>query len=338
MSKLGVKDIAALAKVSPATVSRALGSPELVSPETLERVMKVVKDVDYKPNLFAASLRTRKSNSIVAIIPHITKPVNAGIIRALENEAQKSGYSVLLGDTQGLRERELHYGNLVRHGQADGILLFSSHLPVSLNKDKTVEEQLPPLVNANEMVPDANINRVFINNEAAAFDAMQHLFELGHTRIAVLTGPVDIPSSHERLTGYKKALAERGIAFDEDMVAVGDYTLHSGVEMATHLLKLKNRPTAIFAFSDDMAIGVMNILEKNGFEVPNDISVIGFDDISYAEFIKPSLTTVHQPLEEIGSACANLLIRQIKNPKMAPEQIELKYTLKIRNSTGPAPV
>lgn len=338
MPALGIKDIAALANVSPATVSRVLNSPELISTKTLARVQKVIDEQGYIPNRMGTSLRTKKSGNIVAVIPHITKPVNAGIIKAIEQEAQKLGYSVLLGDTQGLRERELYYGSLVRHGQADGILLFGSNLPFTLNKEQSVESQLPPMVNANEMVPNANINKIFIDNEAAAVEAMQHLFSLGHTRIAAIVGPPDVPSSQERLSGYKKALAMQGIEFDENLIIQGDYTLQSGVDTAKVVLGLKERPTAIFAFSDEMAIGILRVLYDNGFVVPDDISVIGFDDISYAEFIRPSLTTIHQPLNQIGEACANLLIKQIKTPDLEPERILLDYSLVVRESTGPAPI
>jgi LacI family repressor for deo operon, udp, cdd, tsx, nupC, and nupG len=334
---IGIKDIAKLAGVSPATVSRVLNSPELISAKTLVRVQKVIDEHGYIPNRLGTSLRTKKSGNIVAIIPHITKPVNAGIIKAIEQEAQKFGYSVLLGDTQGLRDRELHYGSLVRHGQADGILLFGSHLPFVLNPNMDLEKQLPPLVNANEMVPNANINKIFIDNEAAAMEAMQHLFDLGHKRIAAIAGPVDIPSSNERLVGYRKALQKQGIQLDESLIVEGDYTLHSGVDIAKQILTLKQRPTAIFAFSDDMAIGIMQVFHQNGLVVPDDISVMGFDDINYAEFVRPTLTTVHQPLEEIGQACANLLIRNIKSPDLPPEKIQLNYTLRVRESTGPAP-
>jgi LacI family repressor for deo operon, udp, cdd, tsx, nupC, and nupG len=334
---IGIKDIAKLAGVSPATVSRVLNFPELISAKTLIRVQKVIDEHGYIPNRLGTSLRTKKSGNIVAIIPHITKPVNAGIIKAIEQEAQKFGYSVLLGDTQGLRERELHYGSLVRHGQADGILLFGSHLPFVLNSNMDLEKQLPPLVNANEMVPNANINKLFIDNEAAAMEAMQHLFDLGHKRIAAIAGPADIPSSNERLEGYKKALQKQGIQLDESLIIEGDYTLHSGVDIAKYILTLKQRPTAVFAFSDDMAIGIMQVFHKNGLVVPDDISVMGFDDINYSEFVRPTLTTVHQPLEEIGQACANLLIRNIKKPDLSPENIQLDYTLMVRESTGTAP-
>ncbi|MGJ8681319.1 LacI family DNA-binding transcriptional regulator [Paraglaciecola sp.] len=337
MAAVGIKDIAKLAGVSPATVSRVLNSPELISAKTLVHVQKVIDENGYIPNRLGTSLRTKKSGNIVAIIPHITKPVNAGIIKAIEQEAQKFGYSVLLGDTQGLRERELHYGSLVKHGQADGVLLFGSHLPFVVNEDIPLEKQLPPLVNANEMVADVNINKIFIDNEAAAMEAMQHLFDLGHSRIAAVVGPSDVPSSNERIVGYKKALAQQGIELDESLIVQGDYTLHSGVATAKFLLSLEKRPTAIFAFSDDMAIGIMQVLHKNGVVVPDDISVMGFDDINYAEFVRPSLTTVHQPLEEIGQACANLLIRKIKNPDLPAEKIQLDYTLRVRESTGPAP-
>ena len=149
MATLGIKDIAALANVSPATVSRVFSSPDLVSKKTLDKVKKVVDELGYRPNRMGASLRTRKSGNIVAIIPDITKPVNAGIIRAIEQGAQSAGYSVLLGDTQGLAEREQHYAGLVSHGQADGILLFGSRIPF-MRPPQTVTPSSSPLLLAGE--------------------------------------------------------------------------------------------------------------------------------------------------------------------------------------------
>jgi LacI family repressor for deo operon, udp, cdd, tsx, nupC, and nupG len=149
LSKSGIKDIAARANVSPATVSRVFSSPHLVSKKTLQKVQKVIDEAGYRPNRMGSSLRTRRSGNIVAIIPDITKPVNAGIIRAIEQVAQSNGYSVLLGDTQGLEERERHYAQLVEQGQADGILLFGARLPFDVDESRPLSEQLPPIVNGN---------------------------------------------------------------------------------------------------------------------------------------------------------------------------------------------
>lgn len=337
MATLGIKDIAKLANVSPATVSRVFSAPEMVSKKTLDKVKKVVDEAGYRPNRMGASLRTRKSGNIVAIIPDITKPVNAGIIRAIEQGAQSAGYSVLLGDTQGLEEREQHYADLVSHGQADGILLFGSRIPFKIDPNRPLFEQLPPMVNGNEGIDSDEIVKVTVDNEAAAKAAVDYLISLGHKRIATITGPNNVPSSKKREKGYKKSLLEAGIDYDPLLQIEGEYDVKSGVIAAQKLLLLRERPTAIFCFNDDMAIGAMQFLQQQGFKVPNDISVMGFDDINYAEYVTPSLTTIHQPLNEIGATCIKLLLDQLNGKEVVVGTQYLPFDLVIRNSTSVVP-
>ncbi|WP_133470344.1 LacI family DNA-binding transcriptional regulator [Paraglaciecola marina] len=337
MAALGIKDIAALANVSPATVSRVFSAPEMVSKKTLEKVQKVIDESGYRPNRIGASLRTRKSGNIVAIIPDITNPVNAGIIRAIEQKAHTAGYSVLLGDTQGLHEREQHYADLVTHGQADGVLLFCSSIPFKTDPTLNLAQQLPPMVNGNEKIDSDEVVQVAVDNVAAAKRAVKHLIDLGHKYIAAVTGPDDIASSNERLEGYRSALEDANIPLDSGLCIQGEYDVESGMKCAGQLLLLRQRPTAIFCFSDDMAIGVMKFVQKQGFSVPEDISVMGFDDINYAQLVSPALTTVHQPLEEIGGLCIELLLKQLKGEYVEPGRRFLPFELKVRGSTGPAP-
>jgi LacI family repressor for deo operon, udp, cdd, tsx, nupC, and nupG len=337
LSKSGIKDIAARANVSPATVSRVFSSPHLVSKKTLQKVQKVIDEAGYRPNRMGSSLRTRRSGNIVAIIPDITKPVNAGIIRAIEQVAQSNGYSVLLGDTQGLEERERHYAQLVEQGQADGILLFGARLPFDVDESRPLSEQLPPIVNGNERIDSDQLVQVSVDNVAAAKMAVNHLTALGHKRIAAVTGPMDVPSSTERLRGYRDALESAGLNFDPALVVQAGYDAITGMEAGRQLLLRKERPTAIFCFDDDTAIGVMKLYQQQGFLIPQDVSIMGFDDIHYAEFVTPALTTVHQPLEEIGKTCINLLLQQLAGKTVVPGRQFLPFELMIRGSTGPAP-
>ncbi|NQZ09997.1 MAG: LacI family DNA-binding transcriptional regulator, partial [Algicola sp.] len=184
----GIKDIAKRAGVSTATVSRTLRNPQLVSENTREKVMEAVKACNYRPNQMGINLRTKRSGNIVAIIPDITNPFNAGVIKAIERVAQSKGYSVLLGDTQGDDARVSHYAGMVASRQADGIILFSQFMPFDLDKADTEHKNLPPLVNSCEDTGFKGINRVMIDNKAAAITAVQHLIELGHTRIGCITG------------------------------------------------------------------------------------------------------------------------------------------------------
>jgi LacI family transcriptional regulator, repressor for deo operon, udp, cdd, tsx, nupC, and nupG len=337
VNKLGIKDIAALSGVSPATVSRTLRNPELVNKDTRKKVMKAVRESGYRPNRFGSSLRTRESGNIVVVMPDITNQVNAGIIRAIESEAHKSGYSVLLGDTQGLAERERHYADMISSGQADGILLFTSRLPFDIDPKLPLLKQLPPLVNGNESIPVDGLCKVMINNAEGAKAAVQYLLSLGHRRIAAVLGAQDAPSNQERLQGFRQAMEEVGLQVEPQLMVAGDYSTESGMAAMEKLLKLRQRPTAVFCFNDDMAIGAMNVLHHYGFSIPEDMSVMGFDDIRYAGLMRPALTTIHQPLEDIGRAAMQLLLQQLKGQQPENKQVELPFQLVIRQSTGPAP-
>nr|WP_241264140.1 LacI family DNA-binding transcriptional regulator [Bowmanella dokdonensis] len=335
---MGIKDIAALSGVSPATVSRTLRNPELVNKDTRKKVMKAVKESGYRPNRFGSSLRTRQSGNIVVVMPDITHQVNAGIIRAIESEAQKHGYSVLLGDTQGLIERERHYADMVNSGQADGILLFTPRLPFDVDPDQPLLKQLPPLVSGNETIPVEGLCRVSVNNTAGARAATEYLLSLGHRRIAAVLGASDAPSNQERLDGYHQAMDEAGLQVDPQWIVAGDYSTDSGMAAMEKLLKLRQRPTAVFCFNDDMAIGALNVLHQYGFAIPQDISVMGFDDIRYAALMRPALTTIHQPLEDIGRAAMQLLLEQLNGRQPKNNYVELPFELIVRQSTGPVPL
>jgi LacI family repressor for deo operon, udp, cdd, tsx, nupC, and nupG len=167
--------------------------------------------------------------------------------------------------------------------------------------------------------------------------AVNHLTALGHKRIAAVTGPMDVPSSTERLRGYRDALESAGLNFDPALVVQAGYDAITGMEAGRQLLLRKERPTAIFCFDDDTAIGVMKLYQQQGFLIPQDVSIMGFDDIHYAEFVTPALTTVHQPLEEIGKTCINLLLQQLAGKTVVPGRQFLPFELMIRGSTGPAP-
>ena len=334
---IGIKDIAKEAKVSPATVSRVLRNPELVTEDKRARVLEVVKRRGYTPNSLGVSLRMSKTYNLVAIIPDAISVFNYPVIRAIESIALEKGYSLLLGDTQEKESRERSFANMVRSRQADGIFLFCSRLPFDIDPERTLAEQLPPIVNACESVDIDGIPSVNIDNAAAAEDAVNYLLSLGHKRIGVIAGNMTVPSTQSRMEGYKRALAKAGIAFDEQLIQIGNYALTGAAEATRKLAQLANRPTAIFAFSDEMAMSCMSTLHKLGLKIPQDCSVMGFDDIRYAEYCSPSLTTIAQPMTEIGIACMELLLPQLNGEPMTPVKRILPHQLIVRESTGLAP-
>ena len=333
MSNIGIKDIANIAGVSIATVSRTLRDPSVVAKSTREKVLSAVKKAGYTPNNLGVSLRTSKSGNIVVIIPDISDSFNSGLIKAMEHTAHEHGYSILLGDSQGQEEREQNYAAMVKSKQADGIILFSHRLPFDIDSSLPITEQIPPLVNSCESVHINGIPSVMIDNVQAAKDAVNHLINLGHTHIAAITGDMDSPSSQDRLKGYKAALKAAKIPCNPLYIKQGKYTINSGEHCAEELLVQKNRPTAIFCFSDEIALGCYSALNAKGFSIPEDISIIGFDNSRFSSYFSPPLTTISQPVEQIGATCITLLVDLIKGKEPQKTNYILPHELVVRKST-----
>lgn len=333
MKKTGIKDIAAVAGVSIATVSHAFRNPGRVSDATREKVLAAAAAAGYSPNKLAASLRTSRSGNIVVIIPDVADNHNAEIIRAIEKVALSRGYSVLLGDSQGSEKRERQFAAMVSSGQADGIILMSHRLPFDVGKGGLAPGNLPPIVNGCEFTGQEGIPYVAIDDIQGAMDATRHLIDYGHKDIAVITGSMNTTSSRDRLEGFRGAMSQAGLQPNEDLIAYSDYSLRGGEIAIETLLIQKNRPTAIFCFSDEIALGCMYALRRHHFKVPDDISVIGFDDISIASYVAPPLTTIAQPAEEIGIACATILLDLIDGIKPDKLRQLLPHKLIVREST-----
>ena len=333
MAKVGIKRIAEKAGVSIATVSHAFRNPQRVSAATREKVLAAAAEVGYTPNSLAVSLRTARSGNIVCIIPDVSDSFNSEIIKAIEKVARLRGYSVLLGDTQGSAKREREFAAMTRSHQADGIILMSQRLPFDRPGRKDSADELPPMVSGCEYTGNNDFPAVTIDDHKAAVDATNHLIGYGHKSIAVITGDMESTSSKARLAGFREAMAAAGLSIDERLVLFGGYTAQSGEMAANKLLMQKTRPTAIFCFSDEIALGCMYALQQQGFAVPKDISVIGFDNIPFAKYFVPSLTTIAQPTEEIGTLCAALLLDLIDGKKVIKMRHILSHELLIREST-----
>jgi LacI family repressor for deo operon, udp, cdd, tsx, nupC, and nupG len=344
MANIGIKELAKHLNISTASVSRALSNPERVSHNMRERVQKAAKELSYRPNKMGASLRTSRSGNILAIIPDLSHSFNSDLIHSIETRAEKYGYSVLFGDSQGLRERELRYGDLVHHKQADGVIFFSATPPFHEDLLNADNFELPPMVNSCEVidpkgyaVQGKRIPFVTIDNVAAAEELVEHLISLEHQRIAVITGDMNSPSSLQRLQGYRQAHEKAGLVVDESLIFKGDFSLVAGEELANGILQLQDRPTAIFCMCDESAMGCLYTLKSHNIRVPEDISICGFDNIRFSKFSMPALTTVDQLAHQIGSRCVDLLIGQINGTINADESQNrsfLPHKLIIRESTA----
>lgn len=332
MPKVGIKDIAAETGVSIATVSHALRNPDRVSDETRRKVLAAATRAGYTPNRMAASLRTSRSGNIVVIIPDVADSLNGKIISGIEGVARSRGYSVLLGNTQGSEKREKEFASMTASGQADGIILMSHRMPLKPSRPNV---RLPPVVSGCEFTGTTGVPFVGVDDRRAAVDAVNHLLEYGHRRVAVITGDMDSASSRLRLKGYRDAMAAADLEVNEAWVMHGNYLPEDGEVAARKLIMQKERPSAIFCFSDEMAMGCMHALQEQGFGVPGDMSVIGFDGIPFARYAAPPLTTIAQPTEAIGAACANTLFDLIEDKKPETMKTYLPHELIVRESTAP---
>lgn len=331
---VSIKDVAKLAAVSTATVSRALAEPGKVSVGTRDKVMAAVEASGYVANSLARNFRRRKTHSVVVLVPDITNTFFAGVIQGIEWIAHKNGYQVLLGDTQFNPEGEKAYAAMVSQRQADGVISLGGNIPFAYQSGRrTVDPAWPPFAMACEYQSVIPVPTVCIDNISAAFDATSHLTALGHTKVAYINGPASSPLCKDRLQGYRLAMKKAGVTNTRAWVVEGDFSLASGREMMAALLTKPERPSAVFAANDEMAIGAMAAIKAAGLTIPGDISVIGFDDIRFAEFTDPPLTTISQPTHEIGKQVMSLMLAMLDNKAPLQQRIELPHRLVTRAST-----
>ena len=334
--KATIIDVARLAGVSIATVSRALHNPEIVSKKTRDRVTEAIKSVEYTQNEAARILRLNRSKTIVALVPNIGNPFFSEILLGIESVASENGYSVLIGNTGNDEKKELTYLSFLKSNRADGIILLTGRDPFSVipKNNGALKSASIPTVVACERIAGFSAPQVFVDNHNAAATATRHLVSLGHRHIAHITGPKGNILTADRLAGYREALA--GLGMDERYIIQGDFTVKSGIDAFSRLFALEDRPTAVFCANDEMAMGLISALVGHGFSVPRDISVVGFDNIQFSHCMNPPLTTIHQPRYDIGRVAMEKLIKEMSdeiNPD--PHKTILTTRLIIRKSTAP---
>jgi LacI family transcriptional regulator len=313
-----IKDIAKLAHVSTATVSYILNGTKNISQETRERVMNVIEETNFSPNRIAQSLRINKTNSIGVLAEDIRGLPVPGIINGITEYMDSVGYNILLSDLRLLEKLYNRYGeisnykgkiksavDLLNNAQVDGIIYIGVH-------DRDIEgiidsRDKPVVFSYCYTYNDADVY-VTYDNMLAAYEITKYLIDMNHERIAVISGPTDSYPSIKRFDGFYKAMFENNLRYDyPGYIHAGDWEYKSGFDIAMELLNLKNPPTAIFAMNDLMAIGAIDAIQKMGFSVPDDFSVVGFDDREFSSFTKPKLTTVSLPFKEIGYNSARLI-------------------------------
>jgi len=329
-----ISDVAERAQVSKMSVSRVINGQPGVSEKTRQRILDAVHELGYVPNLRS---RNSESKLIGLLIPDITSTYMGEILRGVSNAAERLNYGLMLyvTGTKNHTERTSYYLSLLNSSLADGLLMV-----VPLDYETIVDELKAH--NLSYVIIDhhngtANEPSVTATNRKGVHDAMRHLLALGHRRIGFITGRMDIACSQGRLQGYKDGLAEVRLPFDETLVCEGDFTQPMGFQQGQALLQLPEPPTAIIASNDVMAFGVMDAAKAAGLHVGSDLSVIGFDDIFMASQGYPTLTTVRQPMAEMGEAALEMLVTLLQGRTVLNPRRELPTELVIRESTGPAP-
>ncbi|WP_425356385.1 LacI family DNA-binding transcriptional regulator [Xaviernesmea rhizosphaerae] len=328
-SSATIEDVARLAEVSIATVSRAIHTPEKVATSTRQRVNQAIAITGYTTNAMARSLRMGRSNMILVLAPDIGDPNFSSILVGLENEARAHGYGVLIGHTQNDPERGLDYLKFLNSNQAAGLLLFTGHAPFG---HQTMTERLPPTVGLFEPVFNGQISYVGVDDTAGARKAAEHLLSSGHRRIAFIGESRTRLGHQRRRRGFDLALDAARIPATDRLVLEGDGTIESGRLALEQIFMRGEAPTAFMCVNDATAIGVVNGLSARGYELPRDMSVIGFDDIPQATYVHPPLTTIRQPRSAIGRQAMALLLQSLDGPARPPEDILIMPDLVVRGS------
>lgn len=326
-----IYDIARLAGVSTATVSKVFNQSGSISEKTKKKVLDISKELNYQPNVIASALTGKKTFTIGLLIPDMVNPFFAELARNVEDRAHELGFNLVICNTDNDMKKEIKYVQLLRQKSVDGIIVATGVRNDEFLKELVVQH-VPIALIAREMSV-LTASTVLVDDFAGGYNATSHLIELGHKRIAIIAESMSVSSSKERVRGYKHALEEAGLSYDEDLILSTDFTIEAGRSMALELLSRKHRPTAIFACNDLLAIGAMQAAKENGIKIPDDLSVVGFDNTILASITDPPMTTVAQPIRAMGHQVVDLITEEINQTNKIKQRIVLLPELIIRSST-----
>jgi LacI family repressor for deo operon, udp, cdd, tsx, nupC, and nupG len=329
-----IKDVALVAGVSTATVSRALSNPSVVSEETRRAVFSAIEKTGYVFNEAASNFRRQRTGNIVAFIPNISNPYYPTILSGIAGVVATSGFSLTVVDTRGGFEAERVGRQYFNKNRADGLIITIGSIPDELAEQWTRDGNAPPIVQIGEWPAGAPRPRVTIRNAAASRLAVRHLIELGHDKIGFLSGPKNF-TTDTRLLGMMEALSESNLRFNPDWVIEGDLSYEAGRVAALRWLQLDDRPTGVFCYTDIVACGFMGELLRQGIKIPEQLSIVGFDDIEIVQHIHPALTTIRQPRQQMGETAADILTSLIETGIASTEDTVLSAELMVRASTAP---
>jgi LacI family transcriptional regulator len=335
MAPATIKDLARKLKLSPSTISRALRDHPDISLRTKKRVVLLADKLDYHPNSIAQSLQTKKTKTIGVIVPEIKQPFFASVINGIEELAYAAGYTIIVCQSNETADREILVTRSLGSHRVAGLLVSLSRSTKNLDHFKALQRRGVPIVFFDRVSNDIEASKVVVDDYKGAFDVVAHLTKSGYKRIAHLAGPKNLSISKFRLKGYKDALRQENLLFDDSMVVYGGLDDTDGIVGFQKLLHLQTLPDAIFAVNDPVATGAFVMIKEHGMKIPDDIALAGFSNTYMTSLLDPPLTTVEQPSYEIGKTAAQLLMEQINNndDKFVPKFIVLKTHLIVRSST-----
>ena len=334
MKKTTIQDIAKAAGVSKATVSRAIHSPQLVKRNTLDRIQLIMESRDYVYDAVAGDLARKKSSIIGLIIPTIKNSIFSSTVYGIQQKAEEYGYTTIIGNSNYDMETEIRLMKLFQQRRVAGLIVTGLSAGSLKRIESLVQQEVPSVVTWE--LPDSDtVSFAGFDNFKAAYSMTEYLIRLKHLRIGLIIGPYTrIDRARKRFEGYLAALKNHGIVYDPDLIVESNYTIIDGKEGMHRLLSLTERPTAVFAVSDVLAMGALSAIKEKGLNVPKDISLAGFDDIEFAAFLDPPLTTVKIPAYEMGQLAVKALFDLINSGSKSIKQYRLSTDLIIRESCG----
>lgn len=327
-----MNEVAKRAGVSIATVSRVLNNSESVNEETRMKILKAIKELKYQPSRVAKRLRSKSGagNLLGVLIPDIQNPFYVDVLRGIEDVAYENNYVIIMCNFNQDEKKEAMYLDILESEAIDGLIAAPAH-----EDDQRIKKILRnglPLVCVDRSLKGVDTDIVWVNNEESAFHAVSFLIERGYKRIAHIGGLTTIPSSRLRDAGYRRALLAGGLPVDENLVVHGDSSYASGIRFMEQLLNLPSKPDAVFTGNNLITLGALEVINNRKLRIPQDIAILGFDDMNWSNALNPPLTAVRQPAYEIGKRAGELLIQRIRDPKRPPVHMTLNSELKVRGS------
>ncbi|MFB4210615.1 catabolite control protein A [Shouchella sp. JSM 1781072] len=327
-----IYDVAREAGVSMATVSRVVNGNPNVKPTTRKKVLEAIERLGYRPNAVARGLASKRTTTVGVIIPDISSIFFSELARGIEDIATMYKYNIILCNSDQNKDKEIHLINTLLEKQVDGIVFMGGE--ITDEHAEQFKRSPVPIVLAATLDSEKSFPSVNIDYTKAAEDVIQYLIDKGHERIGMLSGSLEDPiNGYQKFAGYRSALEKNNIEFDEDLIVIGDYSYDSGIEAMDSFVEVSKKPTAIFASNDEMALGVIHGIQDKGLNVPGDYEVVGFDNTRLATMVRPTLSTVVQPLYDIGAVSMRLLTKLMNKEEVSESTVTLPHRIESRDST-----